>query len=183
MSQAFIGEIRCFGFPFAPFNWAVCRGQLLPISQYDALYSILGTTFGGDGITTFGLPNLQGRVPMHWGTPASGPAQGLNTVIGQQLGTPSVTLTTGETPQHTHTITAVDVGPGGVVEKTPTPNSQAWLGPSNPDGVWNVGSPLDVSFSPNTLTTTGGSLPHDNMQPYLAVNFGICLVGIYPSRN
>jgi microcystin-dependent protein len=178
MSQPYVGEIRCFGFSFAPQGWAFCHGQLMAISQNDALFAIIGTTYGGDGQSTFGLPNLQGCVPMHWGTNA-----GLTTVIGQTQGSTQVTLTNATMPAHAHFITAQDAGAGGVVEKIPQPNPNAWLGPSNPEGLWVTSATLGPNFSPSTLQTVGGSLPHENMQPYLAVNFCISLFGVFPSRN
>jgi len=179
MSSPFIGEIRAFGFQFAPVNWAFCNGQLLPIAQFDALFALLGTIYGGDGTTTFGLPNLQGNVPMHWG---NGPG-GFNTTIGQTQGTTTHTLTVAETPAHTHTVTAMELSPGGVVERTPVPNSNAWLSDSAPGGIWSSTPTLDTQLSGSTLAPAGGSQPHENMQPYLAINFCICLSGIFPSRN
>lgn len=183
MSQPFVGEIRCFGFSFAPFDWAFCNGQPVPIANFNALYAIIGTIYGGDGQTTFNLPNLQGQVPMHWGNPTTGPATGFNTVIGQVQGTTNITLTTAQTPQHTHTITAQEDPPGGIVEKTPTPNANAWLSDSAPDGLWSWTPTISPSFAPNEISSVGGSQPHDNMQPYLALNFCISLNGIFPSRN
>src|SRR5947207_1932311 len=111
MASPYVGEIRCFGFQFAPQGWAFCNGQLMAIADNTVLFSILGTTFGGDGETTFGLPNLQGRIPMHWG---SGPG-GFNTTLGENLGEPTVTLTATQIALHTHTITAANVPAGGVV--------------------------------------------------------------------
>lgn len=184
MSQPFVGEIRCFGFSFAPFDWAFCNGQPVPIANFNALFAIIGTIYGGDGQTTFNLPNLQGQVPMHWGNPTSGPANGFNTTIGQVQGTTSITLTTAQTPQHNHTITFVDVGAGGVVEKTPTPNANAWVDASNPQQIYpDATAAINAAFAPNTISTVGGSQPHDNMQPYLCLNFCISLNGIFPSRN
>ena len=180
MSQPFVGEIRCFGFSFAPTNWAFCNGQAVPISNFETLFAIIGTIYGGDGVSTFNLPNLQGQVPMHWG---NGPG-GFNTQIGQVQGTTSVTLTTAQTPQHTHTITFVDVGAGGVVEKTPTPNANAWVDASNPQQLYpDATASINAAFAPNMISQVGGSQPHDNMQPYLCLNFCISLFGIFPSRN
>jgi microcystin-dependent protein len=180
MSQPYTGEIRCFGFTFAPASWAFCNGQLMDISQNEALYTIIGTTYGGDGVNTFGLPNLQGRIPMHWG---NGPG-GFNTVIGQVQGQTTVTLTTNQMPAHAHVITADQVGSGGVPEKSATPNPNAFLGPSNPDGAFATApGSIAANFASNAIGSAGGSQPHDNMQPYLAVNFCICLFGIYPSQN
>jgi len=187
MSQPYIGEIRCFGFNFAPVNWAFCNGQPQSIANNTALYSVIGTIYGGDGQTTFNLPNLQGQVPMHWGNPTTGPAVGLNTQIGQVMGTTTVTLTTAQTPAHNHTITAQDF-PNQQPHsyRTGVPNPNAWLSNnSGPGGVWyDRASPnLNAQFSPSVLSPTGGSQPHENMQPYLVLNFCICLYGVFPSRN
>ena len=180
MSQPFIGEIRAFGFQFAPSGWAFCNGQLMNIADNNALYAVIGTTYGGDGNVTFALPNLQGQVPMHWGT---GPG-GFNTSIGQVQGTTSVTLTQAQTPSHSHTITVMAVPSGGVVERTAIPTSVSYIADSNPDGVYNETTPtFDAPFAPNAITPVGGSQQHDNMQPYLAVNFCMSLFGIFPSRN
>jgi microcystin-dependent protein len=183
MSQPFVGEIRCFGFQFAPFQWAFCNGQGVPISNFEALYAIIGTIYGGDGQTTFNLPNLQGQVPMHWGNPTSGPANGFNTTIGQVQGTTLITLTQAQTPQHTHTITAMQESSGGTVERIPQPNVNAWLASSKPDGIYDYTPSISPSFAPNAISTVGGSQPHDNLQPYLVLNFCISLFGIFPSRN
>jgi microcystin-dependent protein len=180
MSSPFVGEIRAFGFPFAPTQWAFCNGQPVSIAQQETLYAVIGTIYGGDGQTTFNLPNLQGYAPMHWGNPASG----FNTTIGQVQGTPTVTLTTAQTPQHSHTITAQDIPSGGIVDKTPTPSTTTWLSTSNPQQLY-LGSTATVNaaFAPNAISTVGGSQPHENMQPYLAINFCISLYGVFPSRN
>jgi microcystin-dependent protein len=180
MAQPFVGEIRCFGFNFAPSGWAFCNGQALAISQFDVLFVILGTTYGGDGVNTFNLPNLQGAVPMHWGIGAGG----FNTVVGQVQGTTSVTLTTGQMPQHQHTILTAVEAPGGAPERTATPTNSTFIGTSNPDGLYKSPPPtLNAAFSGNAIGSTGSSLPHDNMQPYLALNFCISLFGVFPSRN
>lgn len=181
MASPFLGEIRCFGFNFAPVGWAKCNGQLLAISSNDALFAILGTTYGGDGQTTFGLPNLQGQVPMHWG---SGPS-GFNTTIGEVQGVTTVTLTTAQIPAHTHTMTAVGVSVGNQFERTPTPSSTAFLSAAAAPNVAYHGTPssLTLGFASNALQPAGGSQPHDNMQPYLALNFCIALEGIFPARN
>jgi microcystin-dependent protein len=179
MSQPYIGEIRAFGFPFAPQNWAYCNGQPMNISDNPTLFNVIGTTYGGNGTTTFNMPNLQGQVPMHWGTLA-----GFNTSIGQVQGTTQVTLTQAQTPSHNHTLTAQYVPSGGTVEKTAIPKSVSYLGNCNPSGNWANSSPsFNSQLAANTLSQVGGSLPHDNMQPYLAVNFCICLYGIYPSQS
>ena len=180
MSQPFVGEVRCFGFPFAPQNWAFCNGQSLAIAQFDVLYAVIGTIYGGDGTTTFNVPNLQGQVPMHWG---NGPG-GFNTSIGQVQGTPQVTLTQAQTPSHTHTIVSQLVPSGGTVERTQVPKSVSYLADSSPSGIYLDTTPtFNSQLAGNVLSSVGGSQPHDNMQPYLAVNFCICLFGVFPSRN
>ena len=179
MSQPYIGEVRCFGFNFAPYNWAFCNGQPMSIANYTALYSIIGTIYGGDGQTTFNLPNLQGYVPMHWGSGLGG----FNTTIGQVQGSTLITLTTGQEPAHSHTITAVDVASGGGEEKTPAPNPNAWLGPADPQFLYHASPTLNATFAPNAITQVGGSQPHENMQPYLVLNFCIALFGVFPTRN
>lgn len=171
MSEPFLGEIRMAGFNFAPRGWAFCNGQLLSIAQNTALFSLLGTTFGGNGQTTFALPNLQGRVPMHWG---NGP--GLTPrVIGEQSGVESVTLITAQMPIHNHTINGTtDDG----TAKSPSGNAPS--GTASPVYAnTNVATPM----SPQMCGPAGGNQPHENMQPYLAVTFIIALEGIFPSRN
>lgn len=182
MSQPYVGEIRCFGFQFAPYGWAFCNGQNTAISQYDVLFAVIGTTYGGDGTTTFGMPDLRGRVPMHWGTNAN---SGLSTTIGQPQGQATVTLTLAQTPSHNHTITVDAVPSGGVVERTQVPKAAtSFLADSFPDGVYDdTGPTINTPFASNTLGLSGSSLPHDNMQPYLTLNFCIALYGIFPSRN
>lgn len=179
MSQPFIGEVRCFGFAFAPVGWAFCNGQPLPISNFSALFAIIGTIYGGDGQTTFNLPNLQGQVPMHWGNGAGG----FNTSIGQVQGTTYVTLITAQTPAHTHALTVQATPSGGIVERTAVPSSNSYISDVNPGGMYNRTPTFDAQFASQVFTQAGNSLPHDNMQPYLGVNFCICLDGIFPSRN
>ena len=179
MSQPYVGEIRALGFNFAPTNWAFCNGQSMPISQFDTLFAVIGTTYGGDGVSTFNLPNLQGQVPMHWGTGISGQT----TTIGQTQGTTLVTLTQAQTPQHTHTITAQVVASGGDPEKTATPGPNTWLSDADLTGLYNDTPTVNTAFAGNAITQVGGSQPHDNMQPYLAINFCMSLFGIFPSRN
>ena len=177
MANPFVGEIRCFGFNFAPLGWALCNGQLLSISQNTALFSLLGTNFGGNGTTTFALPNLQGNVPMHWGN------SGFNSVIGEVQGGSTVTLTSNQIPIHNHAIISQVVATGGAAEHAATPSSGASIGPSNPDGLYNTLPTINATFSPSTIGVTGGSQPHDNMQPYLVLNFCIALQGVFPARN
>jgi microcystin-dependent protein len=179
MSSPYVGEIRAFGFSFAPSGWAFCNGQSMSIAEFQTLYAVIGTIYGGDGVNTFNLPNLQGNVPMHWG---NGPG-GFNTTIGQVQGTPTVTLTVAQTPQHLHTITVQDVASGGELEKTAAPGPNNWLGPADPQFLYTAGPTITTAFAPNAITPVGGSQPHENMQPYLAVNFCISLFGVFPSRN
>ena len=173
MSEPFIGEIRIFGFTYAPRSWAFCDGQVLSIAQNTALFSLLGTTYGGDGRTTFNLPDLRGRAPIHHG---NGP--GLNTYqLGQKGGAETVTLTANEMPSHTHSIQAVS-GIGDA--KSPTGN---FLAQAN-DGEANFSTSGATAYlNPNACTVAGGSQAHSNLPPYLAINFSIALVGIYPSRS
>ena len=160
-----IGQIILIGFNWAPQGWALCNGQLLPISQYNALFSLIGTTYGGDGRTTFALPDLRGRVPVHQG---NGP--GLTPrVMGEASGTEAVTLTLPEIPMHTHTAT---------VSAQPASRGGTVLAAS---GLLNTG-PSDLVLAPTTISPAGGSMPHQNMQPYLVMNYIIALEGIYPTR-
>jgi microcystin-dependent protein len=180
MASPYVGEIRAFGFSFAPLNWAACNGQTLPISQFDALFNLIGTTYGGDGQSTFAVPNLQGRVPLHQGQ-LSG--TGLTTVLGQVLGTTSVTLTTAQMPAHTHTITVGQIPSGGIVDRFPAPTPASYLSQSNADGVWNTTPTLNATAGAGAIGLSGGSQPHTNQQPYLVINFCISLYGIYPSQS
>src|SRR5438477_229788 len=171
MSTPFVGEIRMFPGNFAPAGWAFCDGSLLPISENDVLFQLIGTTFGGDGQTTFALPDLRGRVPMHQGT---NPGTGSSYTLGELAGVESVTLTTQQIPAHTHALTATTAAgtqpnPGGNLlanSQGPQPYIQ-----ENPDGNLNA----------QALGSAGGSQPHDNLQPYLGINFIISLFGIFPS--
>jgi microcystin-dependent protein len=169
MSDPYIGEIRMAGFSFAPQEWALCNGQLLNIADNDALFSILGTTYGGDGITTFALPDLRGRVPMH---------PGGSYVQGQSAGETQHTLTAGEIPAHTHQLNASTVAshfadPTGRVLGNVQPNDL---------NIFRVQDNTST-LAGTTVGFTGGSQPHENMQPYTVVNFVIALYGIYPPRT
>ena len=172
MAQAYISEIRIFAFNFAPKYWALCNGQTLAIAQNQALFSLLGTNFGGNGTTTFQLPNLQGRVPMHWGNYFGGG----NYTIGQNGGEETHTLTIPEIPQHIHQVSAS--------------TTDATDGAPGPALLWAKGASQNA-FGPAAnsnqnsvaIKTTGGNQPHENRAPYLTVNFCICLNGIFPSRN
>jgi len=178
MTNAFIGEIRLFGNTFAPRDWATCDGQLMSIAQNSALYSIIGTYYGGDGRVTFGLPNFQGNTGIDQGT-----GQGLSSyVIGEQTGGSSVTLLQTEIPMHNHTISTLSANTQTQPKNTPT--TTTFLGNSAPASLYNdqVPSP-STALSPASISPAGSSLPHDNMQPYLAILLCICLYGIYPSRN
>jgi len=181
MATPYVGEIRCFGFSFQPAGWFTCNGQLVSIANYTALYSVIGTIYGGDGVTTFAIPDLQGRVPMHWG---NGPG-GFNTNIGQVQGTESYTLTTNDMPAHTHTVSAAALPAGDVVLRTNMPSSTAYLSDSSaPNVAWNTApSAFDAPFSPKAISTQGGSQPHENRQPLLVLNFCMAWNGIFPSRN
>lgn len=173
MSDPFVAEIRMFAGNFAPTGWALCDGQLLPISQNTALFSLLGTTYGGNGQTTFGLPNLQGSVPLHFG---QGPGLSLYD-LGQQSGSETVTLLTSEMPIHNHFVKAYqDDLAIGVVPGTTMVIGKASGGstPFRPNS--------NAVMAADELSVAGGSLPHNNMMPYLTVTFIIALQGIFPPR-
>lgn len=170
MAEPFLAEIRMVSFNFAPKGWALCNGALMPINQNQALFSLLGTTYGGDGRTTFGLPDLRGRTPTHMGS-------GLT--LGERGGEQNHTVTISELPQHNHFLNAVTTNTNNV--NTPSGNH---LATSAPAEVYNsAGNPQLVTLSPGTISSTGGSQPHNNMQPYLVIGFCIALQGIYPSQN
>jgi len=166
MSEPFIGEIRMFAGNFAPLGWAFCDGQLIPISENDALFALIGTTYGGDGQTTFALPDLRGRAPIH---------QGSGYTLAQMTGSENVTLNSSQIPNHTHTLMARErsaafrnpIGAQFAVTEKP-----AYAAPG--------GAGLDVL--PGAIASAGGSQPHENMQPFLCVRFIIALFGIFPSR-
>lgn len=169
--EPFIGQIIMFGGNFAPRGWALCDGQLLAISSHSALFSILGTTYGGDGVSTFGLPDLRGRVAVHAGTgPGLTPRP-----LGQKSGAETVTLTTNQIPSHNHSL---EGSRGTADSNNPTNN---YLGvPSSPIYENN---PPNVTMGGASIANTGGGQSHNNMQPFQVVNFIIALEGIYPSRN
>ncbi|MGO9060293.1 MAG: phage tail protein [Candidatus Binataceae bacterium] len=172
MAEPFIGEIRMFGGNFAPSGWALCDGQLLSISQNTALFSSLGTSFGGDGVRTFALPDLRGRVPIHAG---QGPGLSPYT-LGESGGAESVTLVIGQIPTHNHLVNA-DTGDNGASSH---PNGQ-YLASTGATSIYN--SNPDSTMNPNMIQPVGGSQPHTNVEPFLCVNFIIALQGIFPSRN
>jgi microcystin-dependent protein len=174
MTDPFLAEMRVFPFTFAPRGWALCDGQILSISQNTALFSLLGTTYGGDGRVTFGLPNLQGSVPVHAG--ASGGPGLSQRFLGETGGSDTVTLLSSEMPAHSHNVTAQTVDQGD--NRIPSPslnlgNTQIYA-TSDP----NSGATLDA----NALPPVGGSQPHNNLMPYLTLNFNIALQGIFPQR-
>jgi microcystin-dependent protein len=164
MSSPFIGEIRMFGGNFAPAGWAFCDGSLLPISENDTLFQLIGTTYGGDGQSTFALPDLRGRVPIHVGP---------GFTLGQAAGEETVTLTTAQIPAHTH-IPQGNSSPG----TQSSPAGGVWA--QSTLGQFSAAAP-SASMDPGALGTTGGSQPHDNMVPFLAVNFILSLFGVFPS--
>ena len=180
MSDPFLAEIRMFPFPFAPRGWALCNGQILPLSQNTALFSLLGTNFGGDGRSSFGLPNLQGAVPV-----GTGQGPGLSAYqVGQSGGSASVTLQTGQMPPHSHALTAV-----AEVSTSASPQNAIFMdghftGGSGPGKVaaYNTAAP-DTAMNPAAITPAGGGGPHNNLMPYLTVNFCIAMAGIYPPRS
>jgi len=177
MADPFVAEIRIFPFNFAPKGWAFCDGQLLPISQNTALFSLLGTTYGGDGKSTFALPNMQGNAPMH---PGQGPGLSLHD-LGETGGSDFVTLLESEMPAHSHSVM---VGTQDVADNQ-VPGPTKILGKSAGAFAYVVGSPTPslTQMNPTTITPTGGSLPHNNLMPYLTLNFCIALQGVFPPRS
>jgi microcystin-dependent protein len=174
MSDPFVAEIRIFPFNFAPTGWAMCNGQLLPISQNTALFSLLGTMYGGDGQSTFALPDLQGSAPLFWGQ-----SPGLSLYDeGQQGGTETVTLLQTEMPVHTHQAS----GTSGTGPTSPANNTWGTQPGRTPPPTYVDGSP-NVTMAPISVAITGADLPHNNMQPYLTLNFCIALQGIFPPRS
>ncbi len=175
MSDPFVAEIRIFGFNFAPKGWAFCNGQILPISQNTALFSLLGTTYGGDGRSNFALPNLQGMAPLQ---PGQGPGLSLH-FLGENGGEPTVTLLQTEMPAHTHTAQGLSSAGGQ------GPANNTWSD-ANQRGISAYAAssgPQNVQMSPQALAINGGSQPHNNMMPYLTLNFCIALQGIFPPRS
>jgi microcystin-dependent protein len=166
MAEPFLSEVRIMSFVFAPKGWALCNGQLLPINQNQALFSLLGTTFGGDGRVNFALPDLRGRTPIHVGS---------GHTLGERGGEQAHTLSIAELPTHTHVARASTVSAGGT--SNPTGN---FLAPLN--NAYAAANAL-TSLQPNTITNTGGSQAHLNMQPFLTLSFCIALQGIFPSPN
>ncbi|MEP6635308.1 MAG: tail fiber protein [Acidobacteriota bacterium] len=176
MADPFVAEIRIFGFNFAPTGWALCNGQILPLSQNTALFSLLGTTYGGDGRSTFALPDMQGNAAMH-----PGQGQGLSLYdLGQQGGSETVTLLTSEMPIHNHTLLA-NPNPGDNLIPSPTTSLASSTGGSV--YVTAASNPPLKQMAFQALPAAGGNLPHNNMQPYLVLNFCIALQGVFPPRS
>ncbi|WP_426305669.1 phage tail protein [Acidovorax facilis] len=177
--EQFIGEIRAFPFSFAPKDWALCNGQVLAISSNTALFSILGTVYGGDGKVTFGLPNLQSRVVV---APGQGPGLSLWD-LGETAGSDNVTLLPTEMPMHTHQVTGMN-NPGTEL----APGNSSYLsrdirGGSGVVQYMQTGAVPSTPMAPNTLGASGGTMPHENRQPFQVLNYCIALTGIYPARN
>ena len=176
MAEPFLSEIRIFSFNFAPKGWALCNGQFLPINQNQALFSLLGTTYGGNGQTTFALPNLRGRVPVH---------QGSGHTLGEAAGSTAVTINQSTMPQHTHFLSnnmaVVDPNNGNTTNATQgSPAGNYWA--NNGKAQWCTSAP-NAAMNPQAVGNVGGSQPHTNMQPYLALNFCIALQGVFPSQT
>lgn len=178
MSNPFLAEVRIFPFNFAPKGWAFCDGQVLPLSQNTALFSLLGTIYGGDGKSNFALPNLQGNAPMH---PGQGPGLSLHD-LGETGGSDTVTLLLSEIPAHTHAINCIDgarvAGQSGVPSNAVPVKTGGT--PANP---YTSGATANLTMAANMVAQAGGNQPHNNLMPYLTLNFCIALQGVYPSRS
>ena len=174
MADPFVAEIRIFPFNFAPKGWAWCDGQLLPLSQNTALFSLLGTTYGGNGKSNFALPDLQGRAPMH---PGQGPGLSLHD-LGETGGSETVTLLESEIPAHNHFVRVVAEDPGTLQAPSPARN----LARSG-SGFGYIAGPQNVMMAPETLAPAGGDQPHNNLMPYLTFYFCIALQGVFPPRS
>ena len=168
MAEPFLSEIRIFSFDFAPKGWAMCNGQLLPINQNQALFALLGTTYGGNGQTTFALPNLRGRVPIHTGN---------GHTLGEAAGSSAVTVNIQQLPTHLHPLSATTIP-----ATTNAPTNALMLAQSTNSQLYAAAANL-TAMAPNAISNVGGSQAHTNMMPYLVLNFCIALQGIFPSRN
>jgi microcystin-dependent protein len=173
MGQPFVGECRIFGGNFAPSGWMLCAGQLLPISENEILFNLIGTTYGGDGASTFGLPDLQGRVPIHQGT-----SLGVTFTVAEKAGVENVTLSVNQMPGHSHALLASGSnGSSAFVQNNvlaSAPSTQAYV-KNNPT--------IDTPLKSQSVSNAGGSLPHSNLQPYLTMSWIISLFGIFPSQT
>ena len=178
MSNPFVAEIRIFPFNFAPTGWAFCNGQILSLSQNTALFSLLGTTYGGDGKSNFALPNLQGNAPMH---PGQGPGLSLHD-LGETGGSDTVTLLMSEIPIHSHTVNCIDGGRVGGQTGQPGNSILVKTGGSPANAYINGGVP-NQTMNQNMVTPAGGGQPHNNMMPYLTLNFCIAMQGVFPPRS
>jgi microcystin-dependent protein len=176
MSNTYLAEIRIFGFDFAPIGWAFCNGQLLSISSNTALFSLLGTNYGGNGTSTFGLPNLQGSVPIHWGQGPDLTQRSLGEVGGEDF----VTLLTNEMPVHTHNVQADADNDNATAA---SPSGAVFVNASPVLTFSNAASPQIGSMNPAMVAVAGGSQSHNNLMPYLTLNFCIALRGAYPQRS
>lgn len=172
MGTPYIGEIRMFGGNFAPVGWAFCNGQLIDIAENEVLFNLIGTTYGGDGQSTFALPDLRGRIPIHQGTGPDGDTH----VTGQLAGTESVTLTVNQLPNHGHSMMGAMKDGSQTSPQNHIPADSATIAPY-------INDPPDGSMNTQAIHTTGGGQPHENMQPFLAVSFIISLFGIFPSQT
>ncbi|MDN5848787.1 MAG: tail fiber protein [Nitrococcus sp.] len=175
MAEPFIGEIQAFAFNFVPRGWAICDGALLPIAQYTALFSLLGTTYGGDGKTTFGLPNLVGRAACNMG---QGPGLSRRD-IGSSFGTATVALSSTQMPNHSHGLEIF--AQRDPEKRSASPEAGDALTVQDKDFPFAAGSSPTTAFAPGLIDSAGGNQPHQNIQPYLAINFCIALQGIFPS--
>jgi microcystin-dependent protein len=172
MATPYVGEIRMFAGNFAPAGWMLCQGQLISISENEVLFQLIGTTYGGDGQVTFALPNLSGRTPVHMGTSL---ADGRTYVIGEMAGVENVTLNVNQLPSHTHTLLA---SADPATDTTPSQN----VAPARAVGnIYDIGA--DTTLSPQAVSAVGGSQPHENMQPFLVINYIISMFGIFPSQT
>lgn len=169
MGQPYVGEIRMVGFNFEPVDWMFCNGQLLQISEYETLFNLIGTTYGGDGQTTFALPNLQGRIPFHQGS-----APGGVFIVGESAGTEEVTLELSQIPAHSHTLMAQ-----GTTGHRPSPSGSVWAMSS----LEQFSNQTPSAAMAANLDSTGRNDPHNNMPPYLAINFIISLYGVFPAQG
>ncbi|WNQ13159.1 tail fiber protein [Paenibacillus aurantius] len=173
MSEAYVGEIRMFAGNFAPVGWELCDGRLLQISENDVLFNLIGTIYGGDGVTTFGLPDLQGRVPVHMG---QNPRTGTAYMIGQKAGTETVTLLQGQMPSHSHPVRAQ--AEAGTLS---SPANALWAQSALTPYTTQTSGTADMYNG--AVSTAGGNLPHENMMPFLPIRFIIATYGIYPSQT